>query len=166
MPSPPQPTSKKSKRKRNPDTKPHILHQSTFRRPTWSYFHLTLITPSSLATTTSQTPTSPSQSSSADIDPITISPLLTQALRDYLGTTGAAIPIDILKTCGQDVWIRVPRQDARAVRAGLSTWIGACDGEQIPGVGGEGRLRVAWRVVGEAGTVLGVCGGKTAELFG
>ncbi|KAH7073699.1 hypothetical protein BKA63DRAFT_604030 [Paraphoma chrysanthemicola] len=170
IPSAPEPTpvlanpsqtpSKKRKRK---DEKPHILHQSTFRRPEWTYLHLTLITPS-LTTTSKPTTATDTAPSPTALDPLTVSPLLTQPLSQYLGTTGAAVPIDILKTGGRDVWIRVPRQDARALRASLSSWVGSCDVESVPGVefSEEGRrVRVAWRVVGESGTVGGcVLGGK------
>lgn len=50
------------------------------------------------------------------------------------------------------------------MRAGLSGWVGSAevDGE------GEGRVRVAWRVVGEGGSLLGVCGeggGDGREVF-
>ncbi|KAH7089733.1 hypothetical protein FB567DRAFT_627035 [Paraphoma chrysanthemicola] len=147
--------SKKRKRK---DEKPHILHQSTFRRQTWTYLHLTLITPSLTTSTTKPTTTTAITSTPPTLDPLTISPLLTQPLAQYLGTTGAATPIDILKTAGRDVWIRVPRQDARALRASLSTWVGSCDAESVPGVGLEEegrRVRVAWRVVGESGVMRG-----------
>ncbi|KAF1844944.1 uncharacterized protein K460DRAFT_100776 [Cucurbitaria berberidis CBS 394.84] len=177
---PSQPNKKKRKRKET-----HILHQCTFRKPTWSYFHLCLITPSTAATspyppTTSSRPTSPSPPTTtttastrayptptANLDALTISTLLSQSLTSYLGTTGAAIPIDILQTRGRHVFVRVPRQDARAVRASLSGWIGSCEAGHVPDLQESGKVKVAWRVVGEAG-VLGVLGGSGdgADLFG
>jgi ribonuclease P/MRP protein subunit POP8 len=62
----------------------------------------------------------------------------------------------------------VPRQDARVLRASLSTWAGSCDADGVPGVDAEEgrRVRVAWRVVGEAGTVLGGCCGDGSGMFG
>ena len=78
--------------------------------------------------------------------------------------------------------MRIPRQDARGFRASLSGWVGSCEGDEVPGVGGVGngnngkgegqglgRVGVAWRVVGEGG-VLGCLGGSGSgdggELFG
>jgi ribonuclease P/MRP protein subunit POP8 len=153
--APSSPPTKKRKRK---DGKPHILHHSTFRKPTWTYFRLSLITPSA---TTANT-TAPSSA----IDPLTVSPLLMSALNTYLGMTGAAIPVDILKTQGREVWVRVPRQDARGVRAALSGWVGSCDGDSVPGVGSAGRVKVAWRVVEEAETLFGAVAGDGGDLFG
>ncbi|USP80458.1 hypothetical protein yc1106_07732 [Curvularia clavata] len=136
------------------EKEPHILHQSTFRKLPWSYFHLTL-TSASASTTPRSAP---------DLSPLLISPLLTSALRAYLGTMGAAIPIDILKTAGRDVWIRVPRQDARGVQAALSSWVGSVEGEDV----GEGRGRVAvmWRVGGQSGVLGMVGGGDGRDMFG
>ncbi|EMD87354.1 hypothetical protein COCC4DRAFT_134175 [Bipolaris maydis ATCC 48331] len=137
-----------------PEKPAHILHQSTFRKPTWSYLHLTLTSPSFPSSSTS-TPQS-------DVSPLLVSSLLTSALRTYLGTMGTAIPVDILKTAGRDVWIRVPRQDVRGVRAALGSWIGRVEGEDV-GVEG-GKVGVAWKVLGGAGVLGGMGGGE--EVFG
>lgn len=75
---------------------------------------------------------------------------------------GTAIPVDILKTAGRDVWIRVPRQDVRGVRAALGSWIGRVEGEDV-GVEG-GKVGVAWKVLGGAGVLGGMGGGE--EVFG
>jgi ribonuclease P/MRP protein subunit POP8 len=114
------PSSAKPTKK--PSSNPHILHQHTFRAPQTTNFHISLYPPS------------------ANLDTLLASQLLTQALSSYLGLTGAAIPIDILKLDSESgqVWIRVPRRDARAVRAGLGAWMG--------NVRGEKRV---WRVRGE-----------------
>ncbi|EMD59447.1 hypothetical protein COCSADRAFT_258776 [Bipolaris sorokiniana ND90Pr] len=145
----PQPASK-------PEKPAHILHQTTFRKQTWSYLHLTLTSPSFPSSTSSTSTLQP------DISPLLISPLLTSALRTYLGTMGAAIPVDILKTAGSEVWIRVPRQDVRGVRAALGSWVGRVEGEDV-GVE-EGKIGVAWRVLGGAGVLGGV--GDGSEVFG
>lgn len=179
---PPQESSKKRKRKEKET--PHILHQSTFRKPRWAYLHLCLITPgtashapassthasstTSAATTSDDNPAlaQPAQPTS-HLDPLTVSTLLSHPLTAYLGTTGAAIPIDILKTAGREVWVRIPRQDARGFRAGLGAWVGSCAGDDVPGLegGGGGRVKVAWRVLGGS-DVLGLLGGDGSELFG
>ncbi|KAG9195714.1 ribonuclease P/MRP protein subunit POP8 [Alternaria panax] len=121
------PNAKKRKRKDTALEKhPHILHQTTFRRTAWSYFHLILVTPgtASLPCITTTTSTSTSTSSTRTPPPPSLSPLLastllTHPLRAYLGTTGTAIPIDMLKIAGRSIWVRIPRQDARAFRASL-----------------------------------------------
>jgi ribonuclease P/MRP protein subunit POP8 len=154
-------TSAVKKRKRK-EKETHILHETTFRKPIWSYFHLTLVTPG----TASQTPSaSAAPSDSRDVDALTVSTLLLQPLTAYLGITGSAVPIDILHTQGRNAYVRIPRQDARAFRAGLSGWIGGCDAGSVPGVKDGGRVNVAWRVVAEGGS-LGLLSGAGEELFG
>lgn len=70
------------------------------------------------------------------------------------------------------MWIRVPRRDARGVRASLMGWVGSCGADLVPGIReGEGRVKVAWRVLGEGGSVVsvGLGEGDTGggrELFG
>jgi len=70
------------------------------------------------------------------------------------------------------VWIRVPRGDARGVRVSLMGWMGSCGADLVPGVSeGDGRVKVAWRVVAEGGSVAGVGledgdAGGGRELFG
>jgi ribonuclease P/MRP protein subunit POP8 len=83
----------------------------TLRNPPYSYFHLSL---------KSLTP-----QASAHVDELTIRSYLTAALQQYLGLTGTAIPIDILKVQNQDAWIRVPRDDEVAVTAAVSQWAGS-----------------------------------------
>ena len=151
--------AKKRKRKEN---ETHVLHQTTFRRPMWSYFHLTLVTPGTAAQPSSASAADPE---SPDIDALTVSTLLLQPLTAYLGTTGSAVPIDILHTQGRNAFVRVPRQDARAFRAALSGWIGGCDAGSVPGVKEGGRVNVAWRVSAEGGS-LGLLRGAGEELFG
>ncbi|KAH8726062.1 hypothetical protein GQ44DRAFT_680262 [Phaeosphaeriaceae sp. PMI808] len=133
------------KRKRN---QTHVIHQSTLR-PQWTYFHLSLTTP------TPPHPSSSSSSSPAHIDTLTLLPLLTRPLTAYLGATGAAIPLDVLQQRGREIWIRVARQDARGVRAALSSWVGTWEG------GG-----VAWRVCGEGGRCWGFVGMEKGGCLG
>lgn len=61
--------------------------------------------------------------------------------------------MDILKTRGREAWVRVPREDVRAVRAGVSGWVGGWEGE-----------RVAWRVLGVGGET-GLGGGDGGDVF-
>ncbi len=84
----------------------------------------------------------------APLDAVTARTYLTSALSQFLGLTGTAISIDILKVAAREVWIRVPRQDSSVVAAALGQWMSAAAdvsfqvesmGEWLPGVvtGGE-----------------------------
>jgi ribonuclease P/MRP protein subunit POP8 len=182
-------TSDSKKRKRK--EKLHIVHQTTFKKPQWSYFHLELIThgtaappvlaplqfasiPPSASTASNPLPTPPSSTvkpapADGDLDPLTVSSLIQPPLQTFLGLTGSAIAIDILKTQGREVWIRIAREDARAVRASLSAWVGSCDGDLVPGAeagsSSSGRLKVAWRVRGESEMLGSLIGGDGQDLF-
>ncbi|KAF2785707.1 hypothetical protein K505DRAFT_380724 [Melanomma pulvis-pyrius CBS 109.77] len=177
--------SKKRKRKE----KPHVLCQTTFRNAAWTYLHLRLVTPNPApaspppadAPSTAEPasadaavqppprnpqPAHDDDDDDADVEPLTVLTLLTPALTAYLGLAGSSVPIDVLRTRRRDVWIRVPRRDARGVRAGLAGWVGVCGGDLVPGVRrGEARVKVAWRVVGEAAALAGVGMGGGGDLF-
>lgn len=154
-------SSEDIKKRKRKEKETHILHQTTFRKPAWSYFHLSLVTPGTAALSSTVAAAS---SEARDLDALTVSTLLLQPLTAYLGITGAAVPIDILYTQGRDAYVRIPRQDARGFRAGLSGWIGGCDTGSIPGVKEGGRVNVAWRVVTEGGS-LGLLRGSGEELL-
>jgi ribonuclease P/MRP protein subunit POP8 len=84
---------------------------TTLRNPPHTYFHLRVrsLPPQSLLS----------------LDEVTIRSYLTAALQQYLGLTGTAIPIDILKVDRTDAWVRVPHADESAVTAAVSQWVGA-----------------------------------------
>lgn len=63
-------------------------------------------------------------SQTLSLDDIMLKAHLNNALSQYLGITGTAIPIDILKVEGSHAWIRLPREDESAVVAALSQWAG------------------------------------------
>lgn len=71
-----------------------------------------------------------------DLDILTVRSHLTSGLNQFLGLTGAAISVDILKVDQKGCWIRVPREDLRAVIAAMGQWIGT----------GEGNSKVAWKL--------------------
>ncbi|EXJ80508.1 hypothetical protein A1O1_08653 [Capronia coronata CBS 617.96] len=83
----------------------------TIRKPPYTYLHLSLLT----------VPSHPTQ----PLDEVGARSYLFAALQQYLGLTGTAVPIDILKVEDSNVWIRVPREDEIAVTAALSQWVGA-----------------------------------------
>lgn len=98
-------SSKKKRKKRAP--KKHILTQITIRSPPWAYVHLQHLVSS---------PTAP------ELDAVTAQLHLTAALSQFLGLHGAAIPFDILKLEGHDVWIRLQSQDRTALVAAAGGW--------------------------------------------
>jgi ribonuclease P/MRP protein subunit POP8 len=96
--------------KKKPKTKPHhVLHQATLRKPSWTYFRLQLFS---------------SPLANEHLDILTAKSYLNSALQRFLGLHGAAIPVDILKLEGTDIWIRVPREDVITVHEAIASWMG------------------------------------------
>ncbi|PGH01222.1 hypothetical protein AJ79_07993 [Helicocarpus griseus UAMH5409] len=121
----------------------------TSRNPPWSYLKLELISQPNTA------------SSSNRLDALTARTYLTSALSQFLGVSGTAISIDILKVeykaTGQDIlWIRVPRDDTAAVLAAVSSWIGG---------GGQSGVNVSWRIRAKGNFLGALVGGTGRELF-
>ena len=123
-----QPASKKRKSSA-------VLSTSTVRAVPFAYFHLTLVSPHNI---------------SDPLDDITVRTYLTSALNQFLGITGTAIPIDILKVDGRDVWIRAPAEDSKAVTEAVSGWIGS---------------DVTWRICGSGSWLGGVVYGSGRQAF-
>ncbi|KAJ6007711.1 hypothetical protein N7540_011687 [Penicillium herquei] len=152
--------SETSKRKA-PEEKSTTIH-FTSRNPPWTYLKLQLISHSDAPST--QT-----------LDALSARAYLSAALSQFLGLTGTAIPIDILKvepapsgttTSPQNlsatttknyncVWVRIPRDDAAAVVAALSSWVGS---------GGNGA-NIAWRVCAKGNFLGALVAGSGRELF-
>lgn len=84
-------------------------------RPTSSYAHLELISP-----TTSPTPPT--------LDTLQAHSYCLAALTRFLGDTGAAVPVDVLKVEGSCCWVRVPAEDLSAFAAAVTAWGGTKDG--------------------------------------
>lgn len=61
----------------------------------------------------------------------------------FLGLTGSAISIDILKVEGRECWVRVPREGLSPLIAAVGGWVGGSGA----GAGGM-EERVGWRVRG------------------
>lgn len=118
-----QPSKSKSKSKAHPQnsSKPKILHEVTLRKPEWTYIQLRHLSAGR-------------RSNAQAIDAVTAHMHLTAALSSFLGMHGAAVPIDILKVEGQDVWIRVPAGDKSAVLAAVGGWTNSSgDGWRVSG---------------------------------
>ncbi|CEI39524.1 hypothetical protein FVEN_g8733 [Fusarium venenatum] len=100
--------------------KSHDILTCTIKEPPFSYAHLELVTDA------------PSNSSSATLDDLSLKSHCTAALRQFLGITGAAISIDILKVENNHAWVRIPRPDLGSFAAAITAWGGTSDnGEQI-----------------------------------
>ena len=93
------------------------------------------------------------------LDEITVRSYLTSALTQFLGLSGAAISVDILKVeaaegkkvdDGGEVWVRVPREDLAPFLAAVGGWVG------------EGG-KVGWRVKGSGNWLSELVGGKDGE---
>jgi len=139
--APPPTISQPSKKRSHSNSKPQQIAVKTLalRNPTWSYIRLHQFQP-------------PQNSSS--LDALTAHIQITAALHQFLGVHGAAVPVDVLKLEGSEVWIRVPAEDRSALVAAVGGWVGRA---------GEG-----WRVMGWSSWSAGAEGGKDGgrELFG
>lgn len=110
------------KRKHSEKTSSTVT-QFTIRNPQWSYLQLSLIT----------------NSPDYRLDALTTHLHLRAALSQFLGLHGTAIPIDILKLSGNDVYIRVPRDDSSAVVIAVGGWVGkAGEGWRVKNFGSWG----------------------------
>lgn len=87
----------------------HELFTSTMRKPPYAYAHLEIVT-------------DPEETEA--VDEIQVRMYFTKALGQFLGTTGTAIPIDILKVQGRECWVRVPRQDLGPLTSAITAWTG------------------------------------------
>ncbi|GKZ81550.1 hypothetical protein AnigIFM56816_006071 [Aspergillus niger] len=150
------------------DSTPKTIH-FTSRTPTWTYLKLQLVT-------------NPPSTSTSPLDPLTARTYLSAALSQFLGLMGTTIPIDILKVSppsssssteggktggsGNIVWTRVPRDDAAAVVAALSSWIGGSTGTNTNGgVDAAGGSSVAWRVCAKGNYLGALVNGGGGEVF-
>lgn len=94
--------------------KSHELLTCTIKTPSFSYIHLELLTDPPGA--------------GVELDNLQVKSYCTAALSQFLGITGTAISLDILKVQGSACWIRVPRDDLGPFAAALTAWKGTSDG--------------------------------------
>jgi len=118
-----------AKRKLSKTLKGHEISTRTIRTPAWSYAYLELIT---------------DPPSKKLLDELMVRTYLTSAFTQFLGLTGSAISVDILKVEEAECWIRVPRSDLSAVIAAVGGWVS----------GNEREGMMAWKVR-ESGNWLG-----------
>ncbi|KAI0490824.1 hypothetical protein F4859DRAFT_24893 [Xylaria cf. heliscus] len=90
--------------------KSYELAKSVIKAPPYSYAHLELFNAESAKT--------------EDLDALQVKSYCTAALKQFLGATGVAIPLDILKVEGQSCWLRLPRDNLGAFAAAITAWQG------------------------------------------
>jgi ribonuclease P/MRP protein subunit POP8 len=94
---------------------------------------------------------------------------------------GTSISIDILKiendsaSAPPEVWIRVPRDDAAAVFAALSSWVGALPAAATSSLSSsyegaaessaDGESGVAWRVCAKGNYLAAIVHGSGEDVF-
>lgn len=107
------------------------LTTKTIKTPSFSYAHLQVIFSTNIPPLTFNPPSAlksitpaPEVSSKNSLDMLTFRSHVTAALTLFLGLTGSAIDVDVLKIEGNECWVRVPREDLSAVLAALGGWTG------------------------------------------
>ncbi|KAL3427061.1 hypothetical protein PVAG01_00570 [Phlyctema vagabunda] len=121
-------TSSDTKTKQN-QAKGREITSKTIKAPPFSYIHLELITSSSYQ---------------EDLDDLTVRSHIAAALTRFLGLTGSAISVDLLKVDGQECWVRIPREDLSPVVAALGGWVGGTGDRNA----GNSQGQVSWRIKG------------------
>ncbi|KAI1117279.1 hypothetical protein F5Y14DRAFT_377247 [Nemania sp. NC0429] len=94
--------------------KSHELARSVIKTPPYSYAHLEL----------SGADLSSKNTGAEELDALQVRSYCTAALKQFLGATGMAIPLDILKVEGRSCWLRVPRDNLGAFAAAITAWQG------------------------------------------
>ncbi|KAI1501112.1 hypothetical protein F5X99DRAFT_213413 [Biscogniauxia marginata] len=90
--------------------KSHELVTRTIRAPPYAYAHLEVF--------------SNEGPDVVELDALQVRSYCTAALRQFLGATGVAIPLDILKVEGHSCWLRLPRDDLGGFSAAITAWQG------------------------------------------
>ena len=116
------PSSTSATQKQQKSAKGHEITTKTIKSPPFSYVYLELI--------------SESTTFEIKLDDLTVRSYIMAALTQFLGLTGSAINVDILKAQGRECWIRVSREDLSPVLAAVGGWVG----------GSEEQGKVGWKV--------------------
>ncbi|PKS05373.1 hypothetical protein jhhlp_008747 [Lomentospora prolificans] len=103
-------TSPPQKAKKSAEIRTHTIRSAPF-----SYAHLELSS-------------SDPASHQPELDDLQVRSYCASALARFLGDTGSAIPVDLLKVRGNRAWVRVPSPDLAAFAAAVTAWPGTTDG--------------------------------------
>ncbi|KAH7152469.1 hypothetical protein B0J13DRAFT_620021 [Dactylonectria estremocensis] len=112
MAEPAEPGTQKSIFQQKDLQKSHDILTCTVKDPPFSYAHLELVTDGAAP---------------VELDNLQVKSYCTTALRQFLGVTGVAISLDILKVQGSHCWLRVPRHDLASLAAAITAWKGTND---------------------------------------
>lgn len=96
-----------SKSKTAKESKSRELYSSTLSRPPFAYAQIEVVQ---------------NQSSPGVLDALQVRSYCDAALKQFLGATGAAMPLDLLKLDGSEFWVRLPREDMGLFAAALAAW--------------------------------------------
>ncbi|KAL8288843.1 hypothetical protein RB597_000769 [Gaeumannomyces tritici] len=93
----------------------HEVFACTVRRPPYAYAQLRLDNPSSPA------------GAAIPLDLLLARSYCASALQQFLGVTGAAVSVDVLRVDGEagEFWVRVPQPDLGRFSAAVTAWPGA-----------------------------------------
>lgn len=94
--------------------KSHDILTCTIKTPQFSYAQMELITDST-------------GSNPGSLDELQVKSYCTNALRQFLGITGAGMPLDVLKAEGTECWVRVQREDLGPFAAAITAWRGTTE---------------------------------------
>ncbi|KAG5980310.1 hypothetical protein E4U43_006755 [Claviceps pusilla] len=83
----------------------------------FSYAHLELATDSP-------------QTMTITLDNLMVKSYMNAALKQFLGLTGLAIPVDILKAQDTTCWVRLPREDMASFAAAMTAYSGSREGDR------------------------------------
>ncbi|CAK7240494.1 MAG: hypothetical protein STHCBS139747_001936 [Sporothrix thermara] len=103
------------KRKASKESKTRELYSTTIGRPPFAYARVEVVHSSAPL----------GGKSGADqeaLDALQARSYCDAALKQFLGATGAAMPIDLLKLDGREFWVRLPREDLGLFAAALAAW--------------------------------------------
>ncbi|PHH81211.1 hypothetical protein CDD80_47 [Ophiocordyceps camponoti-rufipedis] len=95
----------------------------TIKSPPFSYAHLELATEND--------DDDDDDDEAQGLDDLQVKSYCTAALRQFLGLTGVAISVDILKVDGRQCWVRVPRPDLGSFAAAITAWGGVTEGGSL-----------------------------------
>ncbi|KAI0598089.1 hypothetical protein F4775DRAFT_592837 [Biscogniauxia sp. FL1348] len=105
--------------------KAHELATCTIKVPPYAYAHLEVF--------------SNEGPESIELDALQVRSYCTAALRQFLGATGMAVPLDILKVSGHSCWLRLPRDDLGGFSAAITAWQGTMQDGSTLVMGSKGK---------------------------
>ncbi|CAK7217912.1 hypothetical protein SBRCBS47491_003325 [Sporothrix bragantina] len=104
-----------TKSKTSKESKTRELYSSTIGRPLFAYAQIEVVR--------SSAPLGGSTGSGQEaLDALQVRSYCDAALKQFLGATGAAMPLDLLKLDGSEFWVRLPREDLGLLAAALAAW--------------------------------------------